>query len=113
MHGGKAPSYWPFLPASLMHFCSGKPMHFSSGIDNTTFSGSGAGDYDHDLGAHISGSDSNLCHHRTGGHIQLNVSGKSFNGYDHAIGHHFDGSVNGQSVQLYDFGEGRHFNYEA
>ena len=33
MHGGKAPSYWPFLPASLMHFCSGKPMHFSSGVD--------------------------------------------------------------------------------
>jgi hypothetical protein len=21
------------LPASLMYFCSGKPMHFSSGVD--------------------------------------------------------------------------------
>ena len=34
MPGEKAPSYRPFLPASLMHFCSGKPMHFSSGVDS-------------------------------------------------------------------------------
>jgi hypothetical protein len=28
-----APSSAAFLPASLMYFCSGKPMHFHSGID--------------------------------------------------------------------------------
>jgi len=27
-------AYRPFLPASLMYFCSGKSMHFSSGVDN-------------------------------------------------------------------------------
>jgi hypothetical protein len=25
-----------FLPASLMYFCSGKSMHFSSGVDSST-----------------------------------------------------------------------------
>src|SRR5438093_4868044 len=29
----KAPSSGAFLPASPMYFCSGKPMHFRSGID--------------------------------------------------------------------------------
>jgi len=30
----KAPSSGAFLPASLMYFCSGVPMHFLSGVDN-------------------------------------------------------------------------------
>jgi hypothetical protein len=30
----KAPSSGAFLPASLMYFCSGKPMHFYSGVDS-------------------------------------------------------------------------------
>jgi hypothetical protein len=29
----KAPSSGASLRASLMHFCSGKPMHFCSGVD--------------------------------------------------------------------------------
>jgi hypothetical protein len=29
----KAPSLGAFLPASLMYFCSGEPMHFLSGVD--------------------------------------------------------------------------------
>jgi hypothetical protein len=29
----KAPSSGAFLPASLMYFCSGWPMHFCSGVD--------------------------------------------------------------------------------
>src|SRR5205823_5225187 len=29
----KAPSSGAFLSASLMYFCSGKPMHFRSGVD--------------------------------------------------------------------------------
>jgi hypothetical protein len=29
----KAPGSGAFLPASLMYFCSGKPMHFCSGVD--------------------------------------------------------------------------------
>jgi len=29
----KAPSSGAFLPASLMYFCSGVPMHFLSGVD--------------------------------------------------------------------------------
>jgi hypothetical protein len=29
----KAPSSGAFLPASLMYFCSGEPMHFLSGVD--------------------------------------------------------------------------------
>jgi hypothetical protein len=29
----KAPGSGAFLPASLMYFCSGKPMHFYSGVD--------------------------------------------------------------------------------
>jgi hypothetical protein len=29
----KAPSSGAFLPASLMYFCSGEPMHFCSGVD--------------------------------------------------------------------------------
>jgi hypothetical protein len=29
----KAPSSGAFLPASLMYFCSGQPMHFGSGVD--------------------------------------------------------------------------------
>ena len=29
----KAPSPAAFLPASLMYFCSGEPMHFCSGVD--------------------------------------------------------------------------------
>jgi hypothetical protein len=32
----KGPSYRPFLPASLMYFCSGKPMHYFSGFDMAT-----------------------------------------------------------------------------
>ena len=30
----RAPSSGAFLPASLMYFCSGKPMHFCSGVDS-------------------------------------------------------------------------------
>ena len=30
----KAPSSEAFLPASLMYFCSGEPMHFLSGVDS-------------------------------------------------------------------------------
>ena len=30
----KAPSSGVFLPASLMYFCSGEPMHFCSGVDS-------------------------------------------------------------------------------
>ena len=29
----KAPSSGAFLTVSLMYFCSGKPMHLSSGVD--------------------------------------------------------------------------------
>jgi hypothetical protein len=29
----KAPELGAFLAASLMYFCSGKPMHFCSGVD--------------------------------------------------------------------------------
>ena len=29
----KGPQFGGLLPASLMHFCSGKPMHFCSGVD--------------------------------------------------------------------------------
>ena len=29
----KAPSSGAFLPASLMYFCSGQPMHLCSGVD--------------------------------------------------------------------------------
>ena len=32
----KAPGSGAFLPASLMYFCSGKPMHFCSGVDTVT-----------------------------------------------------------------------------
>jgi hypothetical protein len=34
MPNEKAPSSGAFLPASLMYFCSGQPMHFCSGVDN-------------------------------------------------------------------------------
>ena len=30
----KAPSSGAFLPASLMYFCSGQPMHFCCGVDS-------------------------------------------------------------------------------
>jgi hypothetical protein len=30
----KAPGSGAFFPASLMYFCSGKPMHLCSGVDN-------------------------------------------------------------------------------
>jgi hypothetical protein len=33
MPNEKAPSSGAFLPASLMYFCSGQPMHFCSGVD--------------------------------------------------------------------------------
>jgi hypothetical protein len=33
----KAPSSGAFLPASLMYFCSGEPMHFCSGVDTSAF----------------------------------------------------------------------------
>jgi hypothetical protein len=33
MHDEKAPGSGAFLPPSLMYFCSGKPMHFYSGVD--------------------------------------------------------------------------------
>jgi transposase InsO family protein len=33
----KAPSSGAFLPASLMYFCSGEPMHFLSGVDIYAF----------------------------------------------------------------------------
>jgi hypothetical protein len=29
----KAPGSGAFFPASLMYFCSGKPMHLCSGVD--------------------------------------------------------------------------------
>jgi len=32
----RPPSSGAFLPASLMYFCSGKPMHFWSGVDSLT-----------------------------------------------------------------------------
>jgi hypothetical protein len=32
----KAPQLVAFLPASLMYFYSGKPMHFCSGVDILT-----------------------------------------------------------------------------
>ena len=31
----KAPSSGAFLPASLMYFCSGEPMHFCCGVDTS------------------------------------------------------------------------------
>jgi hypothetical protein len=34
MRDEKAPSSGAFLPPSLMYFCSGKPMHFYSGVDS-------------------------------------------------------------------------------
>jgi hypothetical protein len=33
----KAPSSGAFLPASLMYFCSGWPMHFCSGVDREVY----------------------------------------------------------------------------
>ena len=33
----KAPSSGAFLPASLMYFCSGQPMHLCSGVDRRGF----------------------------------------------------------------------------
>jgi hypothetical protein len=30
----KAPGSGAFFPASLMYFCSGKPMHLCSGVDS-------------------------------------------------------------------------------
>ena len=33
MPDGKGPQFGAFLPASLMYFCSGQPMHFCPGID--------------------------------------------------------------------------------
>jgi hypothetical protein len=38
----KAPSSGAFLPASLMYFCSGEPMHFLSGVDTATTNGRSA-----------------------------------------------------------------------
>src|SRR5208283_1039576 len=39
----KAPSSGAFLPASLMYFCSGQPMHFCSGVDTPDLGGRTAG----------------------------------------------------------------------
>jgi hypothetical protein len=36
MSNEKAPKSGAFLPASLMHFCSGKSMHFCSDVDSVT-----------------------------------------------------------------------------
>ena len=33
MPKSRAPGSGAFLPASLMYFCSGQPMHFCSGVD--------------------------------------------------------------------------------
>ena len=38
----KAPSSGAFLPASLMYFCSGQPMHFCSGVDITVVASLGS-----------------------------------------------------------------------
>lgn len=34
MSDEKAPSSGAFLPAPLMYFCSGQPMHFCPGVDS-------------------------------------------------------------------------------
>ena len=69
--------------------------------------------FDHERGAHISGSCSSLYDYSLGGHVSLNVRGNHFSGFDYRSGHHFSGNVSGNSVTVFDYGVGQHFHYST
>jgi hypothetical protein len=65
--------------------------------------------YDHDAGAHVTGSKASIYHYRTGAYITLQINGNRFSGFDHGSGQHFNGTVRRSNVQLFDYdGSGFH-----
>ena len=69
--------------------------------------------YEHDRGAHVTGSPTNLYDHGEGAHISLAVQGAQISGYDHGSGYHYSGSINGHSVTIYDHESGSHHQYNV
>jgi hypothetical protein len=86
----------------------GKHIHVSGNA-----SSSSVNLYDHDRGAHISGSPSNLYDHGLGAHVSLALGGTQFKGYDHGSGSHYSGTINGASVTVYDYQTGQHYYYSV
>jgi hypothetical protein len=73
--------------SSVYDHTQGKHIHISG-----TASGGSVNLYEHERGAHVTGSPSNLYDHGEGAHISLNVQGTQLSGYDHGSGHHYSGT---------------------
>lgn len=93
-------------PSAIYDFSKGKHRIISG-----SYSDGAVNAYDHEIGAHISGTMGNLYHFGEGAHIQITMNGNSFTGYDFGSGYHFSGNVNGSNVTVYDFESSQHYSY--
>jgi hypothetical protein len=90
---------------AIYDYDKGGYVHFSGNVDSSVRL------YDHQAGAHISGSAKQFYHHGLSAHISLDISGKSFKGYDYGSGSHFSGNVRSNNITLYDYAVSKHFQY--
>ena len=68
--------------------------------------------YDHDRGAHVTGSPAGLYHHKLGSHFTVLMNGAAYKGYDFESDSHYLGEVNGQAVTLYDGRAWHHYQVD-
>jgi len=94
--------------SAVYDYSQSKHIHVSGNVSATAVNV-----YDHDRGAHLTGSPANLYDHGLGGHISLNLNGAQFSGYDHRSGYHYQGTINGSSVTVYDYESGQHHQFNV
>ena len=94
--------------SAVYDFTQGKHIHISGSASSSLVNL-----YDHDRGAHLTGTPSSLYDHGNGAHISLAVQGGRFTGYDHGSGYHYSGTVSGRSVTIYDHESGSHHQYNV
>ncbi|NOT20632.1 MAG: hypothetical protein HOP24_10260 [Sideroxydans sp.] len=69
--------------------------------------------FDHNAGAHITGSLPNLFHHGLGAHFSIEKNGDQFKGFDFGSGTHWTGKISGNNVTIFDYTQGQHFIYQV
>jgi len=98
----------PSVNSAVYDHTQGKHIHVSGSVSATSVNV-----YDHDRGAHVTGSPANLYDYGRGAHISLNLNGTRFSGYDHGSGNHYSGNINGHSVTIYDHESGQHHHFKV
>jgi hypothetical protein len=92
--------------ASVYDFARAKHISVSGTVDSKSVN-----IYDHDRGAHVTGTLPSLYDHGLGSHVSLTVNGAEFSGYDHGSASHYSGRLTGSTVTIFDHGTSQHYQY--